>query len=149
MPYVPLPGDARFVGKRRFFGEIRGMATGSEGESMEIAVEVIAIPPAEIVSSKLLLQSPDVAAKGDGRGVMSTRGPRPGEEYAEPGESDPIFCRAADKAERTLELRTGRPVLTEACWRVSSFNGTGATELSQRAAERDLVRNRNPALRGV
>lgn len=149
MPYVPLPGDARFVGKRRFFGEIREMTAGSEGEAIEADVEVNAILSAETASSKLPLQSPDVAAKGDGRGVISTSGPKPGEEYTEPGESDPIFCRAADKAERTLELRTGRPVVTEACWRVSSFNGTGIAELSGRAAERDLVRNRSPALRGV
>ena len=125
------------------------MTTGLEGEAIGTDVDVIAMLSAEIDSSKLPLQSPDVAAKGDGRGVISTSGPKPGEEYAEPGESDPIFCRAADKAERTLELRTGKPLLTEASWRVSSFNGTGVAELSGRAAERDLVRNRSPALRGV
>ena len=47
---------------------------------------------------------------GEGNGVMSTSGPTPGDDNAEPGVSESALC-LEEKADRILELRTGRPVL--------------------------------------
>lgn len=92
------------------------MSIGSEGVSIGSGVGKIVMLSAESISSKLLLQKPgDVGAIGEGRGVISTKGPSPGDEYAEPGERELTLGRAADNAERTLVLRTGSPVLTKAC----------------------------------
>lgn len=51
-------------------------------------------------------------ASGDGRGVISTSGPSPGEVTADPGESELTLERAADSADRTLELRRGSPAFS-------------------------------------
>ena len=143
-------GDVKLSGSRRFLGELVLSTQGSEDGLIEPDVSVTVIISFDSVKSNTLTQGPgDDTAIGEGRGVMSTSGPKPGDEYAEPGESEPIFCRAADNAERTLELRTGRPAFPEACSRVSSFNGIGLAEVPEMASESDLVRSRRPALNGV
>lgn len=50
---------------------------------------------------------PDTLPSGEGRGVMSERGPRPGEETADAGDNEPpVKCAAV--SDLTLEVRTGR-----------------------------------------
>ena len=51
------------------------------------------------------------AEMGEGRGVMSTNGPTPGEDSAEAGVSESDRRVLEEKTERILELLTGRPAL--------------------------------------
>lgn len=53
-------------------------------------------------------------AMGEGRGVMSTSGPTPGEEKAEAGDKEPARCRDAERADLRLLLRDGSPMEDEA-----------------------------------
>ena len=50
---------------------------------------------------------------GEGSGVISTSGPTPGEESAELGLRESAL--RLEKADRMLELRTGRPALKTVC----------------------------------
>jgi hypothetical protein len=52
------------------------------------------------------IQDTEALPSGEGSGVMSSRGPTPGEDMTEAGDSDPPVKCAADK-DLTLELRTG------------------------------------------
>lgn len=55
------------------------------------------------------------ADMGEGSGVMSTKGPTPGEDMADAGESESDLRALDPKAERMLELRTGSPALKTVC----------------------------------
>ena len=48
---------------------------------------------------------------GDGNGVISANGPRPGDDTAEAGDKEPPVKFAAARADLTLEVLTGSPVL--------------------------------------
>ena len=54
----------------------------------------------------MLVQWLEELPTGEGRGVMSDRGPSPGEDMIDAGESEPVALREAD-SDLTLEDRTG------------------------------------------
>ncbi len=98
-------------------------------------------------------QSPGEAdsANGDGSGLISARGPTPGEEMAEPGEREFTLDRecAPENADPTLELRTRRPAFSRIFGGASSTRGNGALEvfsLLDDSTEAALVSDCGPAL---
>lgn len=86
---------------------------------------------------------------GEGNGVMSTSGPVPGEDNAEPGVSESAR-RLEEKADRILELRTGRPAL-KTVWEASEIGllFTEDADSSRFLSFKCSVCNRRPALCGV
>ena len=50
---------------------------------------------------------------GEGNGVISAKGPVPGEDSAEAGDTEPRLYLAADRTDLTLALRAGRPVVDD------------------------------------
>ncbi len=86
---------------------------------------------------------------GEGSGVISTSGPTPGDDNAEPGVSESALC-LAEKADRMLELRTGRPALKTVC-EVSEIGMllTEDADSSRFLSLRCSVCRRRPALCGV
>ena len=89
---MPLTGDARLPWAGRFLGEARAKFIGSDGDPIGFIIAAVETIADGSVSSSILIQGPgDVAAIGLGNGVISCNGPKPGDEKAEPGESDPMF----------------------------------------------------------
>lgn len=91
------------------------------------------------------------SAIGDGSGVMSARGPTPGEEIAEPGEREFTLDRecAPENADPTLELRNRRSAFSRIFGGASSTRGNGALEilfLLDDSTEAVLVSNCRPAV---
>lgn len=81
---------------------------GSVGKIVEVGIMTPGNPASgDLFPSIARCQGPGeaLAVMGEGRGVISTRGPKPGEEKAEAGESEPAVWRPADRTERTLPLR--------------------------------------------
>ena len=88
---------------------------------------------------------------GEGNGVISTSGPTPGDDSAEPGVSESAL-RLEENADRMLELRTGRPALKTVC-EVSEiellFTEDDDADSSRFLSLRCSVCSRRPALSGV
>lgn len=132
IPYAPLPDEARPSGNLRFLGDILANASNSAGAFM-IAVEVLV---GEVDCSRYpsiaRSQGPGEAdsASGDGSGVISARGPTPGEETVEPGERESTLDRecAPEIADPTLALRTRRPAFSRIVCGASSTTANGALE---------------------
>lgn len=60
-------------------------------------------------TSGAICQGPgDPPAIGDGKGVISAKGPRAGEDSREGGERGPMVLGAAERVDLTLVLRRGR-----------------------------------------
>lgn len=86
---------------------------------------------------------------GEGNGVISASGPTPGDDSAELGVSESALC-LEEKADRMLELRTGRPALKTVC-EVSDIGLllTEDADSSRFLSLRCSVCSRRPALCGV
>ena len=114
-------GDAKPIGPLRFLGEVRAKVMGSAGNVMLAAGTAVDVVACAETPSAARLQGPGDADKaiGDGKGVISTSGPTPGEDTADPGERELTLDRAADNADRTLELRTGKPAFSNVCCELS------------------------------
>ena len=84
---------------------------GSTGIAMVLVAIVVGDDGCSEPPSTARLQGPGDAdkASGDGSGVISTSGPTPGDEIAEPADRELTLDRAADNVDFSLELRTGRP----------------------------------------
>ena len=96
----------------RFLGDPREKSIGS-GSTSPSSSAVIAVGVAPSISSSIdILPYPGEPhpEMGEGSGVISTSGPTPGDDSAELGVSESALC-LAEKADRMLELRTGRPAL--------------------------------------
>lgn len=105
---VPFADDARIAGPLRFFEDACDKLTSSSVEV--IGVDISAISGSGSRRSWLsidLLQGrgEPAAVTGEGRGVMSIIGPKPGEDTAEAGEREPPVKCDADSVDLTLELR--------------------------------------------
>lgn len=90
----------------------------SAGEVMPTAGIAVGVVGCAGSPSAARLQGPGEVDKaiGDGKGVMSTSGPTPGEDTADPGVRELTLDRDADSTDRTLELlRTGRPAFSSVC----------------------------------
>ena len=97
-------------------GEVREKSIGS-GSPSSSSSAVIAIGLASPISSLIdLLPYPGEPhpEMGEGNGVISTSGPTPGDDSAEPGVSESAL-RLEENADRMLELRTGKPALKTVC----------------------------------
>ena len=135
----------------RFLGDAREKSIGSGSTSLSSSA-VIAIGVAFPISSSIdLLPYPGEPhpEMGEGNGVISTNGPTPGDDSAELGVSESALC-LEEKADRMLELRTGRPALKTVC-EVSEIELllTEDADSSRFLSFRCSVCNRRPALCGV
>ena len=152
MPYVPLPEGGGLIGNRCFLGESRAKSIGSADDAMAVVTVGSGLIGCSGSPSAGRLHGPEADnAMGDGSGVISTSGPTPGDEIAEPGESELTLDRdcAGDSAGLTLELRTGRPAFSMMFEGVSSTTGNGTFELSsflESLDGRTPVFSRSPAL---
>ena len=135
----------------RFLGDVRekSIGSGSTWPSSSTVTAVGVAPP--ISSSTELLPYPGEPhpEMGEGNGVMSISGPTPGDDNVEPGVSESARC-LEEKADRILELRTGRPAL-KTVWEVSVIGLllTEDADSSRFLSFRWSVCNRSPALCGV
>lgn len=90
------------------------------------------------------------AVTGEGRGVMSSIGPKPGEDTAEAGEREPPVKCAAERVDLTLELLCGREDANIGCW---SWGSIGFENASERLGGCELTKlsvcSRRPALEGL
>ena len=135
----------------RFLGDPREKSIGS-GSTSQSSSAVIAIGVAPSISSSIEIlpypgePHPEI---GEGSGVMSTSVPTPGDDNAELGVSESALC-LEEKADRMLELRTGRPALKTVC-EVSDIGilPTEDADSSRFLSLRCSVCNRKPALCGV
>lgn len=135
----------------RFLGDVREKSIGS-GSTSSSSSAVTAIGVAPPISSSIdLLPYPGEPhpEMGEGNGVMSISGPTPGDDNAEPGVSESALC-LEEKADRILELRTGRPAL-KTVWEVSEIGLllTEDADSSRFLSFKCSVCNRSPALCGV
>ena len=131
IPNPPSPDEAKLIGPRRFLGDVRAKLMVSAGKAMAAAGIVIGVVGCAGSPSAARLQGPGEAdkASGDGKGVMSTSGPTPGEDTAEPGVRELTLDRDVGSADRTLELlRTGRPAFSSVCCVLSVYEGNGVFE---------------------
>ena len=129
---MPLP-EVGLVGNRCFLGESRAKVIGSADDAMAVVTVASALIGCSGSPSVERLQGPEADnAIGDGSGVISTSGPTPGDEIAEPGESELTLDRdcVPDSADLTLEVRTGRPAFSMMFGGVSSTTGNGTFEVS-------------------
>lgn len=101
------------MGNRRFLGDVRAKTIGSAGDAIAPIVICIGEVGGSESPSPSFRQGPDGEDmdRGEGNGVMSTSGPTPGEETAEPGERELTLERVFANADLMLVLRTGRPAL--------------------------------------
>ena len=60
---------------------------------------------------------------GDGKGVISEKGPKRGEDWVELGDSEPIGLRAGERVDFTLGVRKGR--LEDICRKFVSGGSSG------------------------
>ncbi|KAL8741606.1 MAG: hypothetical protein Q9190_005801 [Brigantiaea leucoxantha] len=77
------------------------------------------------IASKEVFHGPGdpKAVKGDGNGVISTSGPTPGEDRADPGDREPALLRDAERADLKLPLRPGRCELEDAWYKEKDADG--------------------------
>ena len=115
IPKAPFTGDAESPPTLRFLGVVRAKTIGSVGYAMPAIGGSIAVVNGAESPSKARLHGPGEVDRviGEGRGVMSAKGPTPGDETADPGERELTLDRAVDKADLTLELRTGNPAFSK------------------------------------
>lgn len=133
-----------------FFGEVRVKFRNSCEDP--IGVGILAISGDRSRESWLssdLLGEPQ-AVTGEGRGVISSTGPKPGEDTAEAGEREPPVKCAAEREDLTLELLCGRGDANIGCW---IWGSTGFEDASERLGSWDLAKmsvcNRKPTLEGL
>lgn len=146
---MALVGAIKFSLDLHFFGEARVKFRNSSEDP--IGVGILAISGGGSRKSWLssdLLGEPQ-AVMGEGRGVISSIGPKPGEDTAEAGEREPPVKCAAEREDLTLELLCGRGDANIGCW---SWGSIGFEDASKRLGG-DLARmsvcNRKPALEGL
>lgn len=131
IPNPPSPDEAKPIGPPRFLGDVRAKLMGSAGKVMPAVGIVVGVVGCAGSASAARVHSPGEAdkASGDGKGVMSTNGPTPGEDTADPGVRELTLDRDAGSADRTLELlRIGRPEFSNVCCVFSGNEGNGIFE---------------------